>query len=190
MNGAVAIYSPSPLEGRLRQGEILTNLIQVKVALASLRQGNDPSLERIVHPFAIVASQDCELEQDYRLREKSEKESLPNVLFCEVMEAERTRAGPPPLVSRIWDRVKTNQSERYHFLQRILPSEDRQGSGLPSLCIDFKRYFTIPTDEVYYHLPLEIKRRCFLNPPWLEHFSDRLCHFLSRVALPVEHKSD
>src|SRR5712692_6239304 len=55
--------------------------------------------------------------------------------------------GPPSLASDIWRRVKTNQNERYHLMQRILGTEDAQGLGLPSLCIDFKRYFTIPTEE-------------------------------------------
>jgi hypothetical protein len=182
------IYSASPTAERLRQGEIVSNVFQAMEVLD--RAGGSARFERKVHPFAIIASQDCELEQDFNAKQQNGLETLPNVLFCEVIEVTRLKSGPPNLPSDIWRRVKSNQNERYHVLQRILPAEDAQGEGLPELGIDFKRYFTMPTKEVYFRLGTEIRRRCFMNSPYLEHFSDRFCHFLARVALPVEHQID
>jgi hypothetical protein len=68
---------------------------------------------------------------------------------------------------------------------------DRLQEGLPELAIDFKRYFTVPTDEVYRRIELgEARRRCLLISPYLEHLSSRYAYFLSRIALPVDHASE
>ena len=42
--------------------------------------------------------------------------------------------------------------------------------------IDFKRVFTIPTDEVYARLEAEAQRRCFLEPIYAAQLSDRFAH--------------
>jgi len=62
--------------------------------------------------------------------------------------------------------------------------------GLPEFVIDFKHYFTLPTDEVYIRLQLETKRRCFLLSQYLEHLSDRFFFYQNRVVLDKEHKSE
>jgi hypothetical protein len=86
--------------------------------------------------------------------------------------------------------VKINKHERYHFLQLVEPSCDAQGTGLVELGIDFKRYFTLPTEEVYKRVEIgSAKRRCVLESPYLEHFSTRFAYYLSRVALPQDHAS-
>jgi hypothetical protein len=50
--------------------------------------------------------------------------------------------------------VKINKNERYHFLESVPIKSDVLGKGLPELTLDFKRYFTIPTEEVYYRLEI------------------------------------
>lgn len=63
--------------------------------------------------------------------------------------------------------------------------------GLPELGIDFKKIFTIPTDEIYQRIALgQVKRRAVLVSPYLEHLSSRFAYFLSRIALPQEHLSE
>ena len=135
-------------------------------------------------------TQDCDLDWDYKARQKgSEQQKLiPSVLFCEVATAEelfgRIRN------SKIWEKVQQNKDERYQFLQQVSPEDDALGEGLPELGIDFKRYFTIPTGEVYLRLQNpEIRRRCKLNVPYRDHLSTRFCYFQMRVALPAEHAS-
>jgi hypothetical protein len=46
------VFSPSPKEGCFRQGEILANVVQLQVRIATLSQENLEFEER-VHPFAM-----------------------------------------------------------------------------------------------------------------------------------------
>jgi hypothetical protein len=114
-----------------------------------------------------------------------------HLLFCEVATAEALFARVKPLGSRLWDRIKINKDERYHFLQKVAPIDDVQGQGLPEMGIDFKRYFTVAPEEVYYRIEMgESKRRCYLLSPYMEHQCTRFASFLSRVALPDDHLSE
>ena len=100
-------------------------------------------------------------------------------------------AGSAGITTDIWRRIRINKDERYQFLQRIGSVQDAAGQDLPELGIDFKRYFTIPADEVYRRIELgEAQRRCVLNSPYLEHFCVRFANYLSRVALPADHLSE
>jgi hypothetical protein len=153
--------------------------------------GQELRITPMLHPFAVVMTQDCDLEQDFRARDgqnKSDKR-IPNVLFCQIITAEELRGGVG-ITSDIWKRIRNNKDERYQFLQVVARGEDSHDEGLPELGVDFKRYFTMPTDEVYRRIARgEAQRRCFLNSPYLEHFSSRFAYFLSRIALPSDHAS-
>jgi hypothetical protein len=100
------------------------------------------------------------------------------------------KTGKRELSSDQWARVRQNKDERYQFLQKVLPQEDADGEGIPELGIDFKRYFTVPTDEVYYRLESGARRRCQMRSPYLEHLSTRFGYYQFRVALPAEHQSE
>ena len=182
-------------EGPLRQGLILTGLVQAKLQVdwmgPTFTESGKAPFDLTTHPFVVVLSQDCDLDWDHRAREDGGKgdKRLPSVLFCEAIEAKVLR-GRSDIKSDIWKRIRLNKDERYQFLQRIPPEEDALGRGLPELGIDFKRYFTIPTDEVYGQLKAVAKRRARLVSPYLEHLGSRFCHFQSRVALPAEHLSE
>jgi hypothetical protein len=150
-----------------------------------------PDLEVIpyLHPYAIVVSQDCDLDWDHKTRIDSAKDKLiPSILFCEVAPASSVRSSTR---SDIWKRIKINKDERYQFLQKVASDEDVLLEGLPELGIDFKRYFTIPADEVYARIAAkETMRRCRLVSPYLEHFSTRFAYYQFRIALPAEHFSE
>ena len=76
-------------------------------------------------------------------------------------------------------------------MQKVDATCDGLQQGLPELTIDFKRYFTIPTDEVYKRIEIsETKRRCVLVGPYLEQLSSRFAYFIGRVALPEDHFSE
>jgi hypothetical protein len=182
----IGIYEPPVATGALRQGEVLSQVVQVK--LQSAEEENRPTVELVEHPFAVIVSQDCDLYWDFKARQENRQFSLPSVLFCEVVTAEELR-GTPEIKSDIWKRIRQNQDERYQFLQAVPAEKDAQGLGLPELGLDFKRYFTIPTEEVYRQLGASAKRRCRLVTPYAEHLSNRFFQFQSRVALPAEHFS-
>ena len=142
-----------------------------------------------------MVSQDCDLDWDYNARqgEAEEHKLIPNVLFCEVSTAEalRGRGYKAGINSKTWNDIQNNKNERYHFLQAVKSDEDTIRKGLPELGIDFKRYFTIPAEEVYYRLKSkEVKRHCRLISPYLEHFSTRFAYYQFRIALPADHYSE
>lgn len=165
----------------------------LQVDVENEKQGKMPVLfNRVIHPFAIVVTQDCDLIQDYAVRMESNFSSdkiIPSILFCEVITAEQLR-GSGGIKSDIWKRIRMNRDERYHFLEKVSSVDDSLKEGLPELGIDFKRYFTLPTTEVYMRLETDVKRRCRLISPYLEHFSTRFCYYQFRVALPKDHFSE
>lgn len=157
----------------------------------SMASEEGPIVDTKTHPYALIVSQDCDLDWDFKARrgETSEDKLVPNILFCEVTTAAGLR-GRSGINSDIWKRIKDNKDERYHFLQQIKPDEDALVEGLPELGIDFKRFFAVSTEAVYYQLTGGMKRRCRLLSPYLEHFSTRFCYYQFRVALPADHFSE
>lgn len=183
------IYEKSTA-GSLRQGEILSGLIQSHLNVASLELADGPTVDYRMHPYAIVMAQDCDLIQDFDVRRQNlhSDKLIPNVLFCEAVTAEELK-GRADIKSDIWKRIRQNKDERYQFLESVPVEADWLGAGVPELGLDFKRYFSVPTDEVYYWLKRETKRRGKLVSPYVEHLSARFFYFHSRVALPAEHRS-
>lgn len=186
------VYRPIQAGERFWQGEILGNVTQLTVNVESLQLHNQEQLvlAPIVHDLVIVMTQDCDLEQDYARRAGRQQSSLPNILLCDVYPAEVLRARIQGFERREWrKRIAQNQIDRFQYLQRVGPDQDLQGQGLTALAIDFKVYFTLPTDELYARLP-EIQRRCRLATPYVEHLAHRFFKFQSRVALPQDHEID
>lgn len=197
------MFAPSPSEGVFRQGEVVSNLIQVHLRADSLAaDAGEVTLEEKVHPYALILTQDCDLDWDFKARatvrseaEPDEKEKarenrrqaklVPNVLLCELATVPDLR----PLLAGgdILKRVRGNLDERYYFLPAISPTDDRVGEGLAELVADFKRVFSIPTDELYFRLASGLLRRSVLQAPHLQHMSSRFGYYCLRVALP-EHE--
>lgn len=185
---AVPIYQPSPGPGAcLCQGEILTGFVRYRLDPASLG-GQELSLLRVNYAYVVVLSQACDLTQEFNGR-NDKKGQLPDILFCNVPTARELKDATPGMNTTIWDRVKKNKDERYHFLEKVPAECDLRGEGIPELTVDFKRYFTLPVEEVYYQLTNEC-RRCVLCPQYLEHLSSRFSYFMGRVALPRDHASE
>lgn len=182
------IYAAASNSVALRQGEILSNLPQIRLVLETIR-GESQSIQEVVHPLAIVVTQDCDLDLDFRARtvEVNEAKQMPSILFCELQEATfaRDHAGN----SSVWGRIKINADERYHFFEEVPAGCDLIAQGLSEMCVDFKRYFTLPAAEVYSRFQINTKRRCRLRSPYLEHFATRFSHYQCRVALPAPHQS-
>ena len=185
------MYARSLPEGPLRQGEILSNVVEVRPKVESLRGGNDEvEFDENVHPLALVLSQDCDLDWDYRARSAAEPQQehmaakiLPNILLCELWPADQLR-GRQSIKSDIWRRLRQNQDERYHFLRGAPEAQDATAEGFPDLAIDFKRVFTVGAEEMYYRLSSEVKRRCRLMGPFMQDLSNRFGYYQLRVALP------
>jgi len=193
-------YIPSRGDGPLRQAEILSNVHQHRIALESLGSPDGLEIDPIDHELAIILSQDCDLEQDFKRRESIVREGgridelddklLPSVLLCEVGTERAIDDAIRPLGRTIRERFRQNHEERYQFLRGVDATDDAAAEGLEAMGIDFKRYFTIPTAELYAQLNGQCRRRCRLAPQYLEHFSTRFSNHLSRVGLPKNHHDD
>lgn len=184
----------------LRQGEILTNVVELQIRLESIGSANFDSVYEanpIEHLFAIIVSQDCDLEQDFNYRygdKGNDRNELPSLLLCqaedveEFMKSEKYRS---LFVSKTFKgNFKNNNEFRYHFIQEIPAELSAVDRRLPELGIDFKRYFSMPTAEVYHRINLDHTQRCsVLESPYRDQFSQRFYYFNNRIALPEEYLS-
>ncbi len=116
---AVSIYKCSPAPGTcLCQGEILSGLIRFPLDPTKIGEA-EPSVVKVDYPYAVVLTQACDLTQHFAGRQSGKPEQLRDVLFCNVRTAEELRDATPGINSTIWDRIKKNKDERYHFLEKI-----------------------------------------------------------------------
>ena len=179
------IYVASVAGARIRQGEVLSGVVQAHLVVETIAE-SEPTVDLRTHPLAIVLTQDCDLEQDHNRQGEGKEPNLPSILFCEVATEDEIKSGLPG--SDIWRRVRANKDERYQYMRAVEDHEDALGHGLPALGIDFKRIFTVPTDEVYWRIAAgRIQRRCCLVSPYREHLAHRFSSYHARVALVVDH---
>lgn len=183
------MYKPSPTTGALRQGEIVSGITRARLTLESLTPGSQTSVTPDVYQWAIILTQHCDLDWDFKARngQAPSQKIIPNILFFELNTFSEVDSRLEKGNAAIWKRVNQHQEERYHFFPSAPATSDARGEGLPELVADFKRYFTVPTDEVYRRLELQqFQRRCFLISPYMQHLVTRCFHFHLRVALPDE----
>lgn len=198
------IYTASSQDERLWQGEILSDLPQVKIGLRSLivassNIATEPSsvapiqVEYDEHPLVIVLSQDCDVEQDYKRRNAARTPFLSNILLADIFEAEYLHEklhAEESTNSSEWRKIKENHTPRFQFLNSVSAETDALGSGLPALAVDFRLCFSIRTDELYERLRLALtKKRCRLQTPYVEHLAQRFHSYQSRVPLAKEHST-
>ena len=189
-NSPPAIYTSAPTTAdvALRQGEVLSNLIQIHLAIDSVLS-DEPLIDKKRHPLTIVVSQDCDLDWDFKARHgeagAAQHKLVANILFCEVQPLDEMRPAlrEAGIAGALWQRIPNNQDARFHALPAVPPEQDADGVGLPAMGVDFKRCFTIPTDEVYVRLVVEARRRAVLDPVRAIDLSQRFAYFHSRVAI-------
>jgi hypothetical protein len=204
------IYTPAT-EGALHQGEIIANLEEPFVYTDSIVPDESaiPRLGVIKHDLCIVISQECDLDLEYRARispvevagrvsagtsihdsdgtnSNNPIKNISNILFCDVFAAVKIRN---VVESRaLWGQIEINNQERYHYLRAIAPDEDVRGEGIDYLVVDFRRYFSLTVEEAYERVRHRAQRRSVLQPVYAAQLSSRFANYLSRVALPEDHK--
>jgi len=144
--------------------------------------------------FAIVLSQECDLDQDYNnwrdIERKNEDKYLPSVLVCPAYPSEQLRFGKhreDMKMSNLGDagvfpQIEKNTHPRYHFLKSATEADNEKGINVISLVVDFKHYYTLPTNAVY-----KLYNEHYvgsLNELFREELSHRFSAYLSRVGLP------
>lgn len=190
-------YDPPGTSGRPYQGSVYHD-VSVSLLIPSEDVGG-LDLKKLTLEYAVVMTQDCDLEKDHtnrsKLAEAEEEEGdhdkcLPSILVCPGSPSLRFKEGShlEPLGLRMkpksrkeLDKIQHNRTLRYHFLSQ------EPTLLVPDLVIDFKHIFTVSTDllrERYAGKKHHIAR---LKCPYREDLSQRFAAFLSRVGLPFEH---
>lgn len=194
-------YLQSPLEGPVRQAEILGNLVEFRPRRVTW--GVDGAVNGIdwegqPRALAVVMTQDCDLEQDYNLRFPNESEPLgeneveqhPNALqaitLCEAHNIDELASRLPESYGRAEKRLaRKNQYERYHCLDEGMPLE---GDSIPGLVLDLRTPFAMPAAILYGQLEDDGSpgKRVGIIPEVYSHdLMHRFYSYHARVALPL-----
>lgn len=188
-----AIYQASDKGSSLRQGEIVTGVVQYNPVIDEMpKELQELPFTPIIHPYAIVITQDCDLDWDYKARGTNNNPAklLNSIILCEIGTAESIRS-TDGMNRKEWELVVAHRHERFYFFETIPPECEVQQEGLPELTADFKRVFGIDASTLYRQIELGmVKRRAILASPYLEHFSRRYHSFHGRVALPFQYESE
>lgn len=188
-------YLPPPSDGSLRQGEILSGIIEHRAVICAqpLEERNVP-VESIPHHLAVILSADCDLEQDFNTRflrksladgsqstsvDESDHHLFPYIAVCDLFPPSHVRGRFNH--KELWKRVVQNQDERYHHFVD-------QGCNIQSLSdvyIDFKKAFALPIMAVYRSIiDKQVQRVALVPEIYLHDLMHRYYSFLSRIAVP------
>ncbi len=173
-------------KSRITQGDILRDLTHAVVEV-------DGNVYAIDLPYAIVVTQDCDLEQaadsigPLPAKPPESTQFLPNVTLLPCFPGIQLREGEhlkdafnivqPRINSDRWKLVRQNLNPRYHFLSGV------QTMQVPDLAIDFKLVFSIPSRVLKREYPNTYLAT--LNELFREDLSQRYCSYASRIGLPV-----
>lgn len=187
------VYQASNKGSSLRQGEILTGVVQYNPIINEIpKEFQELSFTPIIHPYAIVVTQDCDLDWDYKAREDNDNPAklLNSIVLCEIDTAAAIRS-TDGMNSKEWGLIEAHRHEKFYFFEKVSPECEAESEGLPELTADFKRVFGISSETLYRQIELGmVKRRTLLASPYLEHFSRRYHSFHGRVALPFQYESE
>jgi hypothetical protein len=145
--------------------------------------------ESVPHPLVVIMSPDCDLEWDFKSRfpeelgTASKPEALiSHILLCDAFDEEGKIRGVIQS-SDLWKRLRQNQLERYHHFASATIGD--LTDCLPDLYLDFKKAFSIPTENLYAAVRSGSVEHIALIPPIYVHdLIHRFYSFLSRVGTP------
>lgn len=169
----------------MQQGDILGPLQAFE--LTTLTDGV-PSGTLRQYNYAVVLSQDCDLEQDYNSRQETQEnldKHLFGVLLCGAYEADEVRGGQyrpgaTQLGGKEWKAVHQNTSPRYQYLGYV------PGPNC-ILVADFKDYFFVPVTYLYEQINQgQIVRMVSMDSPWRDHLLQRFGFYMIRIGLPKD----
>jgi hypothetical protein len=177
-----AIYLPSSKNCELRQAEFLSDVVRYDFRPDS----NEAHPQALT--YCVVVSQDCDLLQDYnRRREEEGAGNLDHILMYEGQLADQVKAGAGG--RDIWKPITQNKNERFQLFEAVSEADDAEGTGIPSLVVDFRSAFSMPTIEVYRQIEVgTAKRRCRLADLYREQLQSRAAYFFARIMVPEPHK--
>lgn len=175
-------------EPRICQGDILRDIEYIEDVT---EQAGVLKVSKIIFPFAIVLTQDCDLQQDFDGKKQENNSTqdkyLISIILAPLYNIEHVYMGEHLALLNLNMRkinkkategtyLKQNQLQRYHYL------EFEKEIQIPSSVIDFKHYFTVKTEVL-----LQLKEKnfvCKVSELYRENISHRFANFLARIGLP------
>ena len=147
--------------------------------------------------FAVVLSQDCDLERDFdnwkkRKIKPSRDKILPSILVCiaypskQLLEGDHCGSGVAMVnwkEQKLSKQLEENNHARFHFLAEPTEDDKKNGIHIPSLIVDFKHCNSLPVKVVYKLLTSE-RYKGSVNELFREELSHRFSSYLSRVGVP------
>jgi len=180
------------IRSRVFQGDVFRNIEMIEYAEES--EGY-LEISKIVFPLAVVLTQDCDLESDFRHRfnrkmkntNSDQDKWLISMLMAPLYNVEQVYLGEHlselgMKMQRInanrtpGNYLRNNQLPRYHFIS--FPSS----IPIVDSVVDFKHYFTVNCK--YLHRIRKSNFVCRLASLYRECLSQRFSDFLSRIGLP------
>ncbi len=160
------------------------------------------SIDDAVYNYAVILTQECELEQDYSNRKDNSEyryyrrakqievkhdKYIPMILLAPAYLAETLKDGDHLIDEfelkmakyggKDWAKIVTNENKRYHYLKT------NANLNVPNLIIDFKHYFTISRD-VFFDKYLNNSYLASITILYREELSRRFSSFISRIGIP------
>ncbi|MFA5257262.1 MAG: hypothetical protein WC360_03865 [Opitutales bacterium] len=172
---------------RVHQGDIFRNVEYLENVT---EQDGNCFISKIVFPYCLVLTQDCDLAQDHDYRNSDSKggdKILISVIIAPLYNNEHFKAGehlsnlklrmsPIAWKATEGNNIRNNQHPRYHYFKF---GDDVE---LPDSVLDFKHYFTVKIDQLE-----SIKTKDYIGSVcelYREDVSHRFSTFLSRIGLP------
>lgn len=171
--------------GRIFQGDVISNVPYVE----SITENNGQiEVSIITFPYAIVVSQECDLQQDSNKRPNGfdlisalliPLYNYEHVLDGSYLEHLGTKMGTiSPKPNKTDNKnLRSNETPRYHYIE--FPDEVEM---VPSVA-DFKQYFTVSIDSL--SKLKDSSYVCTIATPFKERLVQRFTNYLSRIGLPV-----
>jgi hypothetical protein len=174
---------------RISQGDIYKDVEFIEYAI---EKAGVIEISKIVFPFVLVLTQDCDLNQDYTVRwakkdTSNHDKKLISVIVAPLYNVEHVYNGDH--LSELGmnmakinqgatpgKTLRQNQTPRYHYLE--FPAN----IPIVSSVIDFKHYFTVNVEYLKKHKKANFI--CQIGPLYREDVSQRFSSYLSRIGLP------
>jgi hypothetical protein len=182
---------------RIEQGDIYKEIEHIEnVEIID----SDIEISRIIFPYVVVLSQDCDLQQASAYfrsdgQPKDQDKKILSVIVAPLYNEELFLAGEHLADETInykmqiipkekkkgeltsqYRNLINNEIPRYHYLSF------QDGSTLPNMVIDFKHFFTVNTTYLEKNRSSNFVAK--IKPLYRESVTLRFANFLSRIGLP------
>lgn len=158
---------------RFCQGDIIQN-----INFSLNNDGEGGSLE-----FSIIMNQDCDMDEDHKARKtKKYDKYLPYILLCPAYKSSELCSGTHINGWTMNNMLSKSELENNDKLKRYHLLKADTENSIPELVVDFKHFFTLPTDFLYKNYKKNYIAT--INELFRESLSQRFSYFLSRIGLP------